>query len=1159
MPQVLLIDSPGSPREALVYALRSVQVDVQAVEELADAQSWLKSADLRLVIAAHTQLETLRQSGHLWEIPGPRLWVLLDSGNFPGLIAALQLGASEIIWHDRAPRDVAALVRGELALPVSRRTPEDGGGVTIELEGHAEPFQVPPERLIGLLAQMSEEISRLNRRYSDEQQQRRKVEKALVESEAFYQSLVETLPLALFRKDRDGRVTFANQRFCDVLRRKPTEILGRTDYDFFPRALAEKYRADDRRVMESRLNLETVEEFRTPSGDQRFNQVVKTPVFDNSGQLVGIQGVFSDVTDRILTESALEQEQNLLDSLMHNSPDNIYFKDTQGRYLRINPAKARRSGLADPADAIGRSDFDFFSAEHAQHALADELQVLQTGEPLLSKEERISYADGTQAWMSTTKLPLKDRQGKVIGTFGVSHDITALKEAQHALRRAAMEAELASRAKSDFLANMSHEIRTPLNAVLGMTELVLGSSLTPVQRDYLRLVQESGESLLAVINDILDFSKIEAGKLQLDASPFDFREFMGDTLKSLGLRAHRKGLELVCDIHRDLPDRLCGDANRLRQVIVNLVGNAIKFTEQGEVLARVTVETPAVPEEGNPDAAGSDIAGPIPISLHFEVSDTGIGIPVEKFHTIFQAFEQADASTTRRFGGTGLGLAISARLVNLMGGRIWVDSEVGRGSTFHFTAQFRLADAASPESPPTSPELLQGLRVLIVDDNSTNRRILAEMLASWGIVPLMAAGTAEALEVLQHQAELGTPLKLVVTDVNMPEQSGFDLVKAVRREGALQCGVIVMLTSGDRTEELQTCVELGVDTYLIKPVKQSELFNAILQALGARHAEDWREVSTGVHRMTGRPMKILLAEDSQINQKLAVALLERWGHEVDVAENGSQAVAMVQSRPYNVVLMDVQMPEMDGFAATAAIRDHERRAGETPLPIIAMTAHALPGDRERCLAAGMDDYLSKPIRSEVLFQTLEQLAVSAGPAVQEMPTFATRSGRFRRSQEIPANSPATVANPGAMANPNAVANPGTGAGSTMGHDRDSDVQEDEVMGLIDWKHARATVDDDEELLQDVAEAFCEEAPRQWEQLQAAIDRNQPDVCQRSAHTLKNSLSIFGATTAARKALEIELQIRNTQKVPSLKDCQRLGDYVEAVVSELKHTLPAKRG
>jgi len=1104
MAQVYVIEVPSVQRDALVYVFKEARLPVQAFDSPGQLPEDLTNSDLTLLMVGESQLAALEALRSRWESPRCVVWAFVEPGSFAGIVAALQLRAQEIISRDRPPRDLLTAVKAQLAQRFESQEPHDDSGITIEISNSGQRFLVPPERFLSLVAQLCEDVGRLKRRYDNELEQRRRVEQALMESEAFYQSLVETLPLALFRKDVAGRITFANQRFCDALRRPPSDILGRTDFDFFPRDLAEKYRSDDREVLNSKSNFETTEEFQTPSGEQRFTHVVKTPVYDASGKLVGIQGVFSDVTDRILTERALDQERYLLDSLMTSIPDNIYFKDAQGRYLRINPAKAHRSGLQDPDDAIGHTDFDFFPAEHAQNSLADELKVMQQTEPLIAKEEFIEYRNGTKRWMSTTKLPLKDQQGRVVGTFGVSHDITPLKEAQQALRQAAEAADSANRAKSDFLANMSHEIRTPLNAVLGMTELVLGTPLTPVQRDYLKLVHESGESLLAVINDILDFSKIEAGKLQLDQAVFELREFLGDTLKSLGLRAHRKGLELVCHIDPTVPDLLIGDANRIRQVVVNLIGNAIKFTERGEVLVSVSVDDTAEPADGTS------------VRLHFEVSDTGIGIPLEKFRTIFQAFEQADASTTRKFGGTGLGLAISARLVDLMGGTIWVDSEVGKGSTFHFTALFEMATESSERQMPAAPELLHGLRVLVVDDNSTNRRILAEMLGSWGMAPVLAASAQEALQELQFQSAAGKPYALVVTDVNMPGQSGFELVHAAQKDGSLYRGIIVMLTSSEHSSDVQECAQLGVDTYLIKPVKQSELFNAILQALGARHAEEWKTAVVAAQRHTVRPLKVLLAEDSLINQKLAVGLLERWGHVVCVADDGAKTVKMAHDEPFDLILMDVQMPEMDGLDATRAIREWEELSQRSRLPIIAMTAHALSGDRERCLEAGMDDYITKPIRSDILFQAVERIAEHPGASRLEAAPSPPPSPRDSLTADD-LNTPAAT-------------------------------------GVVQWKQALAATGDDQTLFAEIAAAFCEEAPDLWQKLLAAVEQSDVIAFTRHAHTLKNALGTFGVTGAQAEMLELERSAKQSQAVPDGARLQSLGEVLTSVVEELRRYL-----
>ena len=694
--------------------------------------------------------------------------------------------------------------------------------------------------------------------------------------------------------------------------------------------------------------------------------------------------------------AALTHEQRLLHTLMESLPDSIYFKDRDSRFLRISNALARSFGLSDPTDVVGMSDADFFTDEHARQARRDEERIMQTGEPLLGVEEKETWPDGRRTWVITSKLPLRNVAGEIVGTFGISRDITRMKLFEEELRHAKDAAEAASRSKSAFLANMSHEIRTPMNAVLGLTELVLDTELTDTQREYLQMVHTSGEALLALLDDILDFSKIEAGRIDLECVPFSLRESLGDAIKTLGLRADRKGLELIFHVTPDVPDHLLGDPGRLRQVIVNLLGNAIKFTDHGEIVLNVSVENLRVEEvaasastAGN-GRLGSDVDCPttpasenatddsLPnppksVTLRFAVKDTGIGIPAEKQISIFEAFEQADSSTTRRFGGTGLGLAISSKLVGLMGGKLDLDSKSGQGSTFRFDATFRVA---SDQPAPCLPGSLEGVRVLIVDDNRTNRLILDEILRSWRMRPTTAPGVAEGLACLRDAAAQADPFRLVLTDVHMPGEDGFALAEQIRADDRLDSPVVMMLTSGARPGDFERCHERDVNGYLIKPVKQSELLRTVSDALG-------RSVPT-VLRASGnqstaesppdRRLKILLAEDSPVNQRLALGLLKKWGHDVTVAGTGREALERLAETTFDVVLMDVQMPEMDGLEATAALREQERASGGH-VPVIAMTAHAMQGDRERCLAAGMDAYVAKPVRRPDLQEALRQFVV----------------------------------------------------------------------------------------------------------------------------------------------------------------------------------------
>lgn len=781
---------------------------------------------------------------------------------------------------------------------------------------------------------------------------------------------------------------------------------------------------------------------------------------------------------------AIEQQSRLA-AIVESSSDAIIAKSLDGTILSWNQGAERTYGHA-AGEILGKS-IQIIIPESRAHEDAEIRENVRLGKRLKQFETQRKRADGTLIDISLTVSPIHDSHGRIVGASTIERDITQLKQRERELQEAKDVAEAANQIKGEFLTNISHELRTPMNAIIGMVELALGEELSEAMTDYLQTARDSAHTLLHLLNDLLDFSRMEAGRFELAPAPFHLRDLLDRTMKMLSLRANEKGLELACHVHSDVPDHLKGDARRLQQVLINLVGNGVKFTQQGDVIVDVGLH---VNVDGNP-------------ILRFTVIDTGIGISPDDLENIFTPFTQADASTTRKYTGTGLGLAISQALVDRMGGDLWVESEVGRGSRFSFTASFEVLDEVPPNKEQQQAVVqLRDMPVLVVDDNDANRRILKEMLQNWHMKPTVVDNGRDALAVLREAGGSASPgYPLILVDALMPHVDGFTFIETAREKGVLYGSTVLMLSSADRQLFQGRCDELGIAAYLEKPVSQSDLFDALMTAL---HGPDLdRETTAGLHPSNAE-YDVLLVEDTPANQKVVRAILDKQGHNVTVAGNGRDAIDLLKQQSFDVVLMDVQMPTMDGFQATETIRQFDDEKAK--IPIIAMTAHAMRGDRERCLKAGMDAYIAKPIDAADLIGMLDRFVVTNGRSSGQA---GTEGGSKPASQPKP---------------------------------------------RTDREAVLTRLGGDEDLFRDMMRFFQEDAPALLQAVRSGLSKESWTDAERAAHSLKGLAANLGADDAveAAKAMESAAAEESQQQARAL--LAQLESEVEALLHETEQLL-----
>ena len=941
----------------------------------------------------------------------------------------------------------------------------------------------------------------------------------LKESEIKYRTILENIEDSYLEVDLRGYFIFCNNSFCTLLGYPREALIGRNNQDFLDKKNASKVFEIFTTVYATRKPaIGATWEMIRSDGSQRTVETSISVITDDEGIIIGFCGIGRDVTDQKKTEAILALNEARFRDISMSMADWIWEIDNQGRYIFAAGNTQRVLGYA-PDEILSKTPYEFMPPHEAVRVQKIIAGLTEKKQPIVDLKNWAIRRDGSLLYLLTNGVPMLNDTGELMGYRGVDKDITKEKQAEEELKRINQElkaaisqattmaekAKMANTAKSEFLANMSHEIRTPMNGIIGMTDLVLDTVLTDEQREYLEMARMSANALLDLINDILDFSKIEAGQMEMESIQFNLRVTLENVMDTLAVKAHDKGLELLCHIPQEVPTALIGDPGRLRQVVMNLAGNAIKFTEKGEVVLRVEKR-----EETETT-----------VDLHIMVADTGIGVPEEKLTSIFKSFEQVDGSTTRKYGGTGLGLTISRQLVELMGGKIWTESPnpqcgerasvVGKGSIFHFTIPFTLN--REPENLPIPHNLnhhnLEGMPTLVVDDNVANRLLIQEILTAWGLTPTLARNDSHALELIDEAFQKKAPFKLALLNIQHSESNSFALTKAIKKEPFGEDLKIIMISSMGQRGDARRCKEMGISGYLSKPIKQSELLDTILITMDLQKGEEKEPTVITRHKvcdLKGR-LNILLAEDNIVNQTLAINLLKSRGHRVTLASTGREAVKAFQTHQFHLIFMDIQMPEMDGFEATQAIRKSGKEG--SLVPIIAMTAHAMKGDQEKCMEAGMDDYVSKPIKPKALFDAI------------------TTVMQGKKKERI--------------------------------HDPEDLYTSPDAPIHFDMKRAMETVLDDPEIFREITSIFIQELPDTLATIKQAIHAEDGDALERAAHNLKGSVGNFGADTAYAAALTLE-EIGRKKALTTAKNAfsileKALTDLAQELLTSLEGKAP----